>query len=72
MTLRQIGDCIGVTERTAHGIVDDLVEAGYLKRYREGNRNRYEVQPDMPLRHPLMRDHMVGEILEVLGDGESK
>jgi DNA-binding Lrp family transcriptional regulator len=71
MTLRQIGDCVGVTERTAHGIVDDLVQAGYLKRYRQGNRNGYEVQRDMPMR-PRLTDHMVGEIIDVLRDARTE
>lgn len=66
MTLRQIGDALGVTERTAHSIIRDLVEDGYVERYREGNRNRYKVDPKMPLRDPLLRDQMVGEILGVL------
>jgi DNA-binding transcriptional ArsR family regulator len=66
MTLRQIGDCVGITERAAHRIVSDLVEAGYLEKRREGTRNAYEVKPDVPMRHPLIEDHWVGELLAVL------
>jgi len=68
MTLREIGDCVGVTERTAHSIVCDLVEEGYLLKAREGSRNRYEVKLDEPMRHPLLRDHWVGEMLAVLAN----
>src|SRR4051812_30806466 len=64
--LRDIADCIGITERAAHRIVSELVEEGYLTRERQGNRNRYEVQPDMPMRHPLLQDHWIGELLAVL------
>src|SRR5215210_6894950 len=66
MRVRDLADCMGVSDRTAFGVVDELVEAGYLRRSKEGNRNRYEVVPDMPLRHPVMEDHWVGEILAVL------
>src|ERR671917_78666 len=66
MTLRQIGDCIGITERAAHRIVSDLVEAGYLEKRREGTRNAYKVRPDVPMRHPVVSDHWVGELLAVL------
>lgn len=66
MTLREIGDCVGITERAAHRIVSDLVEAGYLTKRREGTRNAYEVRPDVPMRHPLVSDHWVGELLVVL------
>lgn len=66
MTLRQIGDCVGITERAAHRIVSDLVDAGYLEKRREGTRNQYRVRPDVPMRHPLVEDHWVGEVLAVL------
>ena len=66
MTLRQIGDCIGITERAAHRIVSDLVKAGYLEKRREGTRNAYTVRPDVPMRHPVVSDHWVGELLAVL------
>jgi hypothetical protein len=66
MTLRQIGDCVGITERAAHRIVSDLVEAGYLEKRREGTRNAYQIKPDVPMRHPLVSDHWVGELLAVL------
>jgi DNA-binding transcriptional ArsR family regulator len=66
MTLRQIGDCIGITERAAHRIVSDLAEAGYLEKRREGTRNAYKIRPDVPMRHPVVSDHWVGELLAVL------
>jgi DNA-binding Lrp family transcriptional regulator len=65
--LRDIADYVGITERAAQRIVTDLEEAGYLDRIREGRRNRYELNPETPLRHPMDREHAVGEILEVLG-----
>jgi DNA-binding transcriptional ArsR family regulator len=66
LRLREIADCIGVTERTAHQIVSDLVEAGYVERFREGNRNRYEVRLDVPMPDALLEDHWIGELLVVL------
>ncbi len=64
--LRDVADAVGITERAAQRIVADLEEAGYLARQREGRRNRYEIESDLPLRHPLERDHAIGEILDVL------
>ena len=66
MTLRKIGDCVGITERAAHRIVTDLVDEGYLEKRREGTRNRYKINPEVPMRHPLVQDHWVGELLAVL------
>ncbi len=63
---RDLAERVGITERAAQRIVADLVEAGYLERSREGRRNRYALHPELPLRHPLEREHLVGEILGVL------
>ncbi len=64
---RDIAARVGITERAAQAIVADLVSEGYVTRTRVGRRNRYEVQPDAPLRHPLEHDHTVGELLVTLG-----
>jgi hypothetical protein len=67
--LRDIARCVGITERATHKLVSDLCQAGYITRTREGNRNRYEVQPEVPMSHPLLEDHWVGELLAVLVSG---
>ncbi|MEI2702365.1 MAG: winged helix-turn-helix domain-containing protein [Baekduia sp.] len=64
--LRDIADRVGITERAAQRIVTELVDAGYLERHREGRNNRYTVNRALPLRHPLERDHAVGEMLDAL------
>lgn len=66
MTLRQIGDWVGVTERTAHEIVKELCADGYLSRSQETGRSRYTVHPGMPLRHAEMHEHTLGEMLSML------
>lgn len=63
---RDIAAQVGITERAAQSIISDLVSAGYLTRTRVGRRNRYDLHPESPLRHPLERDHTVGELLQVL------
>lgn len=64
--LREIAAQLGVTERTAQALVNDLVEAGYVHRVRVGNRSRYAVRSDLPFRHPVERDHDVGDLVELL------
>ena len=68
MRMREIADIVGITERAAQRIVSDLVEEGYVARKRVGRRNEYVVNSQAPLRHPLSRDHEIGEVLDVLGD----
>lgn len=69
MRLRDIAETVGITERSAFGILDQLVEAGYVTRTRVGRRNEYAVRPELPLRHPMDRDHQIGELLRAFGQG---
>jgi DNA-binding Lrp family transcriptional regulator len=65
-TIREIGDDVGLTERTTYGIVVDLEKAGYIKRTRVGTRNEYAIDPDMPLVNRLS-DASVGDLLALFG-----
>src|SRR3954469_13565210 len=64
--LRDIGEQVGITERAAHRIVGELVDAGYIWRERQGRRNHYTIRPDLPLPDALARDRRVGDLLDVL------
>jgi DNA-binding IclR family transcriptional regulator len=67
--LRDIAETVGVTERSAHRIVSELVEDGYVVRERVGRRNVYKVKPELPLRHSLSQEteeRRIGDLLEVL------
>jgi hypothetical protein len=64
--LRDISAAVGITERGAHKILSELVDEGYVLRERHGRRNRYKVKPELPLRHPLVHDREVGDLLKVL------
>ena len=64
--LRDIAARVGVTERTAYGIVTDLAEAGYVVKHKDGRRNRYQIQAHLPLPEPDTRQRTIGEILTLL------
>lgn len=64
--LRDVAERVGITERSAQQIVADLEAAGYLERTRVGRRNRYAVQPDGRLRHPLESGVRVGDLLALV------
>ena len=64
--LRDIAAAVGITERAAHRILSELVEEGYVRRERQGRRNRYTVVSDRPMRHPLVQQHEIGDLLEIL------
>ena len=64
--LRDIADRVGITERSAYGIVTDLAEAGYVLKEKDGRRNRYQVQAHLPLPETTARQTSIGEVLAVL------
>jgi len=64
--LRDIAASLGITERSAHGIVTDLAEAGYVLKQKDGRRNRYQIQAHLPLPEPGTREPAVGEVLALL------
>ena len=65
-TAREIADVVGITERAVQRLISDLEEEGYIKRFKTGRRNRYELNADRPMRHPQQYGHKVGELLELL------
>ena len=69
--LRDVAAELGVTERTAYGVVADLTEAGYVIKTKDGRRNRYHIQEHLPLREPVSRERTIGEVLELLVDGHA-
>ena len=64
--LRDIAQTVGITERTAAEIVNDLEQAGYLTKTRDGRRNHYQVHEELPLRHAQHRHHTVGDLIRFL------
>jgi len=67
--MRDIAETVGVTERAAQRITNDLFEAGYLTRERIGRRNRYRINRKARMRHPAQREHPIGELLGLLSSG---
>jgi DNA-binding IclR family transcriptional regulator len=64
--LRDIAASLGITERRAFGIVNDLTEAGYVIKDKDGRRNRYQVQKHLPLPDAVEREQAIGQVLDLL------
>ena len=65
---RDLSYVVGITPGAVQRILDDLENAGYLRREKIGRRNHYESIDHTPLRHPLEGHHTVGELLDMLHD----
>lgn len=66
--LRDIAQKVDITERRAFGIVNDLAEAGYVVKSRDGRRNAYEIQTHLPLPEATSHHRTIGEVLDLLAD----
>ncbi len=67
--LSEIAEKVGITERTAFAIVNDLVTEGYLTKVRHGRRNEYEVHPELPFRHPIEQQAQIRALLGIFDPG---
>ena len=70
MRLRDIAASVGITERSAYGIVTDLAESGYIVKQKDGRRNRYTIQAHLPLRDSASQQPAIGEVLALLTGGQ--
>jgi DNA-binding IclR family transcriptional regulator len=70
LRLRDLAAALDITERRAHGIVTDLVEAGYVVKEKDGRRNRYRVETHLPLGESIGAERTIGEVLGLLVGSE--
>lgn len=69
-TAKEMAQTVGVTERAVQRIIDNLETEGYISRFRDGRKNRYEIHRERPLRHPAQGGHTLGDLLAALAVGE--
>jgi predicted transcriptional regulator of viral defense system len=62
-TLREVANSVRITERAVQRIVADLEAEGILIRVKQGRRNCYQIQKDLPLRHPVEAHRTIGELI---------
>jgi DNA-binding MarR family transcriptional regulator len=65
-TTREMASTIRATERTVHRVLIDLEEEGYVTRQRTGKGNIYEINREHRLKHELIRDSVVADLLGLL------
>lgn len=66
LTLREVAQRVGITERSVQRIITELEEGGYLKRERIGLRNRYRFRMSAPLRHPIESHCRIGDLVNMV------
>jgi predicted transcriptional regulator len=64
--LRDVALRVGITERAVQRIVAELEETGVVTRLRDGRRNRYVIDGNIKLRHPLEAHRTVNDLLAMV------
>jgi len=64
--VRDLSARVGITERATHRIIADLKAAEYLTYDRDGRRNRYTVNGDLPMRHSVEGHCAVLDLLDTV------
>jgi predicted ArsR family transcriptional regulator len=65
-TAREIGDDVGITERAALRIINDLDNEGYITKNKIGRQNHYRINASVPIKDDVS-DAAIGELLLALG-----
>ena len=63
LTVREVAQRVGITERSVQRIIGDLEDAGFLVRERVGLRNRYRFDTSESLRHPIESHCTIGDLI---------
>ena len=70
--LREIANNLAISERRTYTIVTELTDAGYLVKSKDGRRNRYMIQTQLPLPEFTSRDQAIGAVLNLLAAPEER
>ncbi len=65
-TIDEIARTVILSRRSVFRILEDLQDAGYVRRIRSGRKNRYEVDRKLPLGDPLVEGEPVSKLVENL------
>ncbi|MCX7633717.1 MAG: ArsR family transcriptional regulator [Turneriella sp.] len=68
LTLREVAQRVGITERAVVAIVRDLAQVKVLTISKKGRRNVYQINPQIHLRHPVEQHKTVGDLLRAILD----
>lgn len=68
LVLREVAARVGITERAVQRIIHDLEDEGFIRREKVGRQNRYQVNTQKPLRHPIEAHRKIGDLLSLVSD----
>lgn len=66
ITIRELSQTVGITERFAHKVINDLQENGFIAVKKNGRKNIYKVNLRKKLRHPIENHIQIGQLIELI------
>jgi len=71
-TTREIALQVGITERAVQRVLAKMAKVGIISIEKKGRCNRYHLNLEKRLRHPLESHRTIGDILELLSGNGTK
>lgn len=68
LVLREVAARVGITERAVQRIIHDLEDEGFIRREKVGRQNRYQVNTNKSLRHPIEAHCKIGDLLSLVSE----
>jgi hypothetical protein len=70
-TVAEVAQAARITERSAYRMLADLQQAGYVRRRKVGRHNSYTIDPELPLRDPILQDEVVDDLIALVRRDEA-
>jgi DNA-binding IclR family transcriptional regulator len=64
-SVAELAEAVQISERSTYRVLADLQRAGYVRRRKKGRENRYEVNPALALRDPIVENQLVRDLLRL-------
>lgn len=68
MLMRDIAIEVGITERAVQRIIADLRDEGYITMTRAGRCNKYSINNEVHLKHPLESNKSIADLIKLIFD----
>ena len=66
--MKEIAKKVDITERAVQNIISDLRKEGYITRERKGRRNKYQINENMHLKHPIEEHKTLADLIKLIYD----
>jgi DNA-binding MarR family transcriptional regulator len=66
MRVRDLAEEVGITERAVQRIIAELIEDGYIEKFKDGRRNSYKIRDAKSLKHPIESHKKIKDLIKLI------